>query len=325
MAAQRRAPNASPTPLAEPSEPPDAPPDPMPALHAAGTERTEPLRAHTTIGRDPGNDIAVDRVRVSAQHAVIRWDGARWTVRDLASTNGTFVDERTIDPGVEVPLAQMTSVAFGDRDRRWWMQADGPPRPFAESLVSPGRRVEAGRAVLSLPSASAPRAMIFPRNDGWVIETAESVAPAHDRAVVMVEGQPWRLSLPRAMAGTHRDMAFHPLRRLRVRGTLHQPRIEVLHEDKVTSLGGRTDLRLLWLLTRDWAEDQARDGPDRGLTHVELVAAELGVLPNTVDVYVHRLRDRLAEIGLCDLIERRCGVGQIRLGLGVVLFEPDPP
>jgi serine/threonine protein kinase len=56
------------------------------------------------IGRNPNNTIVLDEPLVSRQHAeVVERDGAYW-VRDLGSTNGTFVDgvrvfERILQPG----------------------------------------------------------------------------------------------------------------------------------------------------------------------------------------------------------------------------------
>jgi pSer/pThr/pTyr-binding forkhead associated (FHA) protein len=54
----------------------------------------------TTIGRAPDNDIEVDDLAVSAQHAAIERLGdaetAEFHVHDLQSTNGTFVNEEPV-------------------------------------------------------------------------------------------------------------------------------------------------------------------------------------------------------------------------------------
>lgn len=46
----------------------------------------------TTIGRDPSNDLFLDDVTVSRRHAEIARTGDGFTVRDLGSLNGTYVD-----------------------------------------------------------------------------------------------------------------------------------------------------------------------------------------------------------------------------------------
>lgn len=49
-----------------------------------------------TIGRDPQNDIVLDDRPVSRKHAEIRLRLGRYTLYDLQSTNGTFVNGRRI-------------------------------------------------------------------------------------------------------------------------------------------------------------------------------------------------------------------------------------
>jgi pSer/pThr/pTyr-binding forkhead associated (FHA) protein len=53
-----------------------------------------------SIGRGPGNDIEIDDLSVSVEHAVIERIGddetAEFHIRDLESTNGTFVNEEPV-------------------------------------------------------------------------------------------------------------------------------------------------------------------------------------------------------------------------------------
>lgn len=44
------------------------------------------------LGRSLDNDVVISDARVSRYHAQIVWERDRWWVRDLGSTNGTFVD-----------------------------------------------------------------------------------------------------------------------------------------------------------------------------------------------------------------------------------------
>ena len=49
-----------------------------------------------TIGRHPSNDIVIDNMAVSGEHARIDSVSATFIITDLESTNGTFVNEELI-------------------------------------------------------------------------------------------------------------------------------------------------------------------------------------------------------------------------------------
>ena len=63
-----------------------------------------------TVGRDPKNDIVLDDRRVSRRHAEVRLRLGRYTLYDLASTNGTFVNGRRI---AEMVLSDGDHIAIG--------------------------------------------------------------------------------------------------------------------------------------------------------------------------------------------------------------------
>lgn len=73
-----------------------------------------------TIGRHPTSDLQLDPERdldVSARHAVVTGNGdARYTIRDVGSTNGTFVNGWRIDD--EQPLRDGDIVTFGETGPR---------------------------------------------------------------------------------------------------------------------------------------------------------------------------------------------------------------
>ncbi|NVO04871.1 MAG: FHA domain-containing protein [Rhodoferax sp.] len=50
----------------------------------------------TTLGRRPYNDIVIDNLAVSGEHAVILMSGAEVTLEDLNSTNGSYVNGKAI-------------------------------------------------------------------------------------------------------------------------------------------------------------------------------------------------------------------------------------
>ncbi len=63
----------------------------------------------TTIGRRPYNDVVIDNLAVSGEHAVIQMVGGQVTIEDLGSTNGTYVNGKSVkrqvlenDDGIEI-------------------------------------------------------------------------------------------------------------------------------------------------------------------------------------------------------------------------------
>ena len=49
-----------------------------------------------TIGRKQSNDIVIDNLAVSGKHAVIESVSANFVLRDLESTNGTFINKEKV-------------------------------------------------------------------------------------------------------------------------------------------------------------------------------------------------------------------------------------
>jgi pSer/pThr/pTyr-binding forkhead associated (FHA) protein len=50
----------------------------------------------TTLGRRPYNDIVIDNLAVSGEHAVMQMVGADVFIEDLSSTNGTYINGKAI-------------------------------------------------------------------------------------------------------------------------------------------------------------------------------------------------------------------------------------
>ncbi len=55
-----------------------------------------PLGAKTTLGRNPTNTLRLADREVSKEHATIERVGSTFILRDLSSSNGTFVNGRRI-------------------------------------------------------------------------------------------------------------------------------------------------------------------------------------------------------------------------------------
>ena len=50
----------------------------------------------TSLGRRPYNDIVIDNLAVSGEHAVLQMSGTEVHVEDLSSTNGTYVNGKAV-------------------------------------------------------------------------------------------------------------------------------------------------------------------------------------------------------------------------------------
>jgi hypothetical protein len=68
-----------------------------------------PLRERVVIGRSPALDFVIADRTVSSRHAVLDYDGERWTLSDAGSLNGTYVNGRRLaGPTVVRPGDELT-------------------------------------------------------------------------------------------------------------------------------------------------------------------------------------------------------------------------
>lgn len=66
-----------------------------------------------TIGRDPTNSITINDAEISRRHARLTYQGGKYVLEDLGSTNGTFVNgQRLAGPRV---LKSGEVVSFGEQ------------------------------------------------------------------------------------------------------------------------------------------------------------------------------------------------------------------
>lgn len=116
-------------------------------------QTTDLLEEYTTFGRHPMCTVAFDAeqdLEVSGRHAAVHRDGDLFILRDLGSTNGTFVNGRRLrDDHV---VASLDEVQFGMRGPRlrFHLAADPPaplpptaaPSPLHYSPIPPRRTKE---------------------------------------------------------------------------------------------------------------------------------------------------------------------------------------
>jgi pSer/pThr/pTyr-binding forkhead associated (FHA) protein len=101
----------------------------------------------TTLGRRPYNDIVIDNLAVSGEHAVIQLVGGEVFLEDLNSTNGTYINGKAAK---KQPLQNNDTIEIGKYKIRF--QSDQSGAGFDKTMViKPG----AIAAAAALPSAPA--------------------------------------------------------------------------------------------------------------------------------------------------------------------------
>jgi len=67
-----------------------------------------------TLGRDSSSDITVSDKGISRKHARISKEAGKVFITDLTSANGTFVNDKKIEPGKKVALAKEDMIKLGN-------------------------------------------------------------------------------------------------------------------------------------------------------------------------------------------------------------------
>jgi soluble lytic murein transglycosylase-like protein len=128
-------------------------------LHAWLVRKTGPLAGTrhlihdeiTRVGRSSGNDVILsDSALVSARHFEIRREGAVYLLRDLDSTNGTYINGERI---TEAPLGAPCSIQLGTDGPELGFIIDDSPLPDANQTLM--------NQTLVAPPAAAPAEAAF--------------------------------------------------------------------------------------------------------------------------------------------------------------------
>ncbi|MBU0747997.1 MAG: FHA domain-containing protein [Gammaproteobacteria bacterium] len=107
-------------------------------------------KERTTLGRRPYNDIVIDNLAVSGEHAVIHMAGHEVEIEDLGSTNGTYVNAKAVK---RQELRNGDTVEVGKYKIRFFHEAEG--QNFEKTMIfKPGMVPPIGSA--SRPASLAP-------------------------------------------------------------------------------------------------------------------------------------------------------------------------
>ncbi len=141
-----------------------------------------PLRLR--IGRAPDNDLVISAPQVSAYHAEVWQEQGQWRLRDLGSTNGTFLNQREerLTPHTPHPLGLSDILFLGSyRLPLSRVIEHRAERNEQKSIVLSAHkeRLTLGRApendiVLDSPTVSRHHAELVRQHQGWVLRDLHS-------------------------------------------------------------------------------------------------------------------------------------------------------
>jgi predicted component of type VI protein secretion system len=120
-----------------------------------------------TLGRDPGNEIAIGDPQVSRQHARITRQGGLTVIEDAGSTNGTFVNglrlagPHTLTDGDVISLGDAVTLSYHSADITMTEPLGGQPTvstapPSYEPPPPPPPSYEPPPTYIPAPPSSAP-------------------------------------------------------------------------------------------------------------------------------------------------------------------------
>ena len=121
----------------------------------------------TTLGRRPYNDIVIDNLAVSGEHAVLQMVGADVFIEDLNSTNGTYINGKAIKKQL---LANNDTVEVGKYKIKFLLEDTGD---YEKTMI-----LKAGSGAASLAGAGSSGGFGLPSSFGSLGAPAASTSPA---------------------------------------------------------------------------------------------------------------------------------------------------
>ncbi|MGP1629737.1 MAG: FHA domain-containing protein [Giesbergeria sp.] len=104
-------------------------------------------KERTTLGRRPYNDIVIDNLAVSGEHAALHMAGNDVAIEDLRSTNGTYVNGKAV---TRQELNNGDTLEVGKYKIRYFNEDDSPQ--FEKTMVfKPGMLPPLGARAISTP------------------------------------------------------------------------------------------------------------------------------------------------------------------------------
>ncbi len=109
----------------------------------------------TTLGRRPYNDVVIDNLAVSGEHAVVEMVGGEVFLEDLNSTNGTYVNGKAIK---HQQLHHGDAIEVGKYKIQFLDEAEAARHAPAASPALPGERAASSALPACIRVLSGPAA-----------------------------------------------------------------------------------------------------------------------------------------------------------------------
>lgn len=288
------------------------------------------LLNHHSFGRySKAVDTYIPQLEISRIHAVIKWSGLHWQIRDLSS-NGTWLDKKRVPSAQDIIIKEGQTIRFANQENQAWKveNLDGPSNLLL-GLNEHSDTIAIGHYHL-LPNDKKPLAAIFfcYSRGQWILDThynicdvkndqSEKVITSND--TIEIGAFQWQLLLSIEESQTvklttnkanneHCEFFFD------VSLDDKHTKLSLKYEEDKVDLGEHNHHALLLHLARLKAKDakQGIEDNKQGWINNQQLAKELGIEVTHIDIQIFRARKQIAEafpslLNITSLLQRAQG------------------
>ena len=310
------------------------------------TRKSEPPERHYvkrshTLGRSPDCKLQLQSNGASSYHALIRWRGDTWWVKDWDSTNGTFHNGVALPKNGSAALSPGDELRFGTEDETWlFTDASAPEAMLVPEPSTNGPKDEEPillKTMWVFPNSDTPRITIFRTHRGTY--AAESSDNGQGKQAELTDGQlltfderQFRLHLPgedyeKTMEAEIPGTSVHDVElEMLVAPNEESALVHIRSPALATTLSPRAHLYTLLHLARLRIRDTQQRLADGQMENLEAnvgwllcdsLCDELRIARERIDSHVFRIRDAFRDAGVSDPVQivDRSRRGCVRIGV----------
>jgi hypothetical protein len=306
------------------------------AVLARPDGKCQSLGHRTLIGRAAYCGVVLTDPRTSAEHACIYFDKGVFYLRDLASTNGTYLDGTKIDLGRRHPLHTGALLGFGAPNPAFRLVNHEPPRVrLRNQLTGAEQSPELGLVVL--PNEERPVVTVFQGLDGWYEEREGVKKRLTDFGELVVDEQRWVVELPptgteTAQTGLARSGGWASFDEVFFRFDVSRDRENIVlliaagSESRAVTNRAHHEMLLVLAEARVAAVAAGVPEPEQGWLPTDELCRRIAGDISKLNVDVFRARQQLDQLGVLEshrIVERLPMTKQLRLGTACVAINYD--